>query len=112
MTVLNTVKLYMITNVLIQNYVLVIKYTLETVVFVDETKYKIHGRDSTIYRVLRLSENTVVVEPDDGAGVSRTLNRQHVIKCNVSQCEDRNFSDSDSRVTVQKLCLCPGEQND
>jgi hypothetical protein len=39
MTVLNTVKLYMITNVLIQNYVLVIKYTLETVVFVDETKF-------------------------------------------------------------------------
>ena len=29
---------------------------------------------STIYRVLRLSENTVVVEPEDGAGVSRTLN--------------------------------------
>ena len=68
--------------------------------------------DSTIYCVLRLSENIVVVEPDDGAGVSRTLNRQHVIKCNVSQCEDRNFSDSDSRVTVQKLCLYPGEQND
>ena len=46
--------------------------------------------DSTIYRVLRLSENTVVVEPEDGAGVSRTLNRQHVIKCNVPQCKDRN----------------------
>ena len=94
MTVLNIVKLYIITNVLIQNYVWVIKYTSETVVFADETKYKIHGRDSTIYRVLRLSENTVVVEPDDGAGVSRILNRQHVIKCNVPQGVDRNFSDS------------------
>ena len=50
--------------------------------------------DSTNYRVLRLSENTVVVEPDDGAVVSRTLNRQHVIKCNVLQCVDRNLSDS------------------
>ena len=28
--------------------------------------------DSAIYRVLRLFENIVVVEPDDGAGVSRT----------------------------------------
>ena len=43
MTVLNTVKLYMIKNVLIQNYVWVMKHTLETVVFVDETKYKIPG---------------------------------------------------------------------
>jgi hypothetical protein len=42
-TVLNIVKLYMITNVLIQNYVWVIKYTSETVVFADETKYKIPG---------------------------------------------------------------------
>ena len=96
MTVLNTVKLYMITNVLIQNYVLVIKYTLETVVFVDETKYKIRGGTLTIYCVLRLSENIVVVEPDDGAGVPRTLNHQHVIKCNVPQCVDRHFSDSDA----------------
>ena len=52
MIVLNTVKLYMITNVLIQNYVWVIKYTLETVVFADETKYKIPGAlQITVYYV-------------------------------------------------------------
>ena len=61
--------------------------------------------DSTIYRVLRLSENTVVVEPDDGAGVSRTLNRQHVIKCNVPQCVDRNIKDSDSSDSSETMLI-------
>jgi hypothetical protein len=61
--------------------------------------------DSTIYRVLRLSENTVVVEPDDGAGVSRILNRQHVIKCNVPQCVDRNFSDSYSSDSSETMLI-------
>jgi hypothetical protein len=52
MTVLNTVTLYMIKNVLIQNYVWVIKHTLETMVFVDETKYKISGTlQFTVYYV-------------------------------------------------------------
>jgi len=37
---------------LIQKYVLVIKYTLETVVFVEETKYKIPGTlQFTVYYV-------------------------------------------------------------
>jgi hypothetical protein len=61
--------------------------------------------DSTIYRVLRLSENTVVVEPDDGAGVSRILNRQHVIKCNVPQCVDRNFRDSYSSDSSETMLI-------
>ena len=60
--------------------------------------------DSTIYRVLRLSENTVV-EPDDGAGVSRTLNRQHVIKCNVPQCVDRNLNYSDSSNSSETMLI-------
>jgi hypothetical protein len=52
-----------------------------------------------------LSENTVVVEPDDGAVVSRTLNRQHVIKCNVQQCVDRKFSDSDSSDNSETMLI-------
>ncbi|CAG2220736.1 unnamed protein product [Mytilus edulis] len=62
-----------------------------------------HGRNkiqdiwsSTVYRVVRLSENTVTVKPSDGAGVSRTLNRRDVIKCNIQQSVDDNSSDSDS----------------
>ena len=51
--------------------------------------------DSTVFRVLRLTENTVSVEPDDGAGVSRTLNRQDVIKCTITQ-PDKTDSSSDS----------------
>ncbi|VDI55123.1 Hypothetical predicted protein [Mytilus galloprovincialis] len=63
----------------------------------------VHGRNkiqdtwsSTVYRVVRLSENTVTVEPNDGAGVSRTLNRRDVIKCNIQQSVDDNSSESDS----------------
>ncbi|CAG2190480.1 unnamed protein product [Mytilus edulis] len=63
----------------------------------------VHGRNkiqdtwsSTVYRVVRLSENTVSVEPNDGAGVSRTLNRRDVIKCNIQQSVDDNSSESDS----------------
>ncbi|CAC5405059.1 unnamed protein product [Mytilus coruscus] len=41
-------------------------------------------------------QNTVTVEPNDGAGVSRTLNRQDVIKCNIQQSVDQNNSDLDS----------------
>ncbi|CAG2234451.1 unnamed protein product [Mytilus edulis] len=54
----------------------------------------VHGRNkiqdtwsSTVYRVVRLSENTVTVEPNDGAGV---------IKCNIQQSVDDNSSESDS----------------
>ncbi|VDI74482.1 Hypothetical predicted protein [Mytilus galloprovincialis] len=63
----------------------------------------VHGRNkiqdtwsSTVYRVVRLSENTVTVEPTDGAGVSRTLNRRDVIKCNIQQSVNDNSSESDS----------------
>ncbi|VDI61737.1 Hypothetical predicted protein [Mytilus galloprovincialis] len=64
----------------------------------------VHGRNkiqdtwsSTVYRVVRLSENTVTVEPNDGAGVSRTLNRRDVIKCNIyNNLWNVNSSDSDS----------------
>ncbi|CAG2202109.1 unnamed protein product [Mytilus edulis] len=62
----------------------------------------VHGRNkiqgtwsSTVYRVVRLSEITATVEPNDGAGVSRTLNRD-VIKCNIQQYVDDNSSESDS----------------
>lgn len=63
----------------------------------------VHGRNkiqdawsSTVYRVVLLSENTVIIEPIVGAGVSRTLNRRDVIKCNIQQSVDDNSSDSDS----------------
>ena len=46
--------------------------------------------------MIRLSENTGTVEPNDFAGVSRTLNRQHVIKCNPLQSMNHSDSDSDN----------------
>ncbi|CAC5422660.1 unnamed protein product [Mytilus coruscus] len=71
----------------------------------------VHGRNniqdtwsSTVYRVVRLSENIVTVEPNDGAGVSITLNRQDVIKCNIQPSVDQNNIDSDSSDDTSNIC--------
>lgn len=52
--------------------------------------------DSTVYRVIKTFENTVVVVPSDGAGVSRTLNRQHVLKCRSDSDEPSSKDSSDN----------------
>lgn len=67
----------------------------------------VHGRnkiqgtwDSTVYRVVKATENTVIVEPNDGDGIPITLNRQHVIKCrpksDKNELSQGDASDSDS----------------